>query len=197
MKLAVYGASSRELAQVYYDAAYALGEQIARRGHTMVFGGGTSGLMGAAARGVSAEGGEMIGVAPKFFDEPGILYEGCTQMLFTETMGERKKMMEDLSDAFIILPGGIGTFEEFFEALTLKQLGRHAKAMAVLNTNGYYDAMEAMLVRAVEEKFFPEDGYALYKIFGNADELVAYIESYEAEPEDIWKEKIFGKYPTK
>ena len=197
MKVCVFGASSRDLAQIYYDEAYALGAALARRGHTIVFGGGTSGLMGAAARGAKSEGGRLIGVAPRFFDEPGILYEGCDEMIFTETMSERKKAMEDMSDAFVTLPGGIGTFEEFFEALTLKQLGRHAKAMAVLNTNGYYDAMEAMLQRAVDEEFFTTDGKALYAVFTDVDRLAAYIESYEAEPEEVWKEKIFGKYPTK
>lgn len=197
MKVCVFGASSRDLAQIYYDEAYALGAALARRGHTIVFGGGTSGLMGAAARGAKSEGGRLIGVAPRFFDEPGILYEGCDEMIFTETMSERKKAMEDMSDAFVTLPGGIGTFEEFFEALTLKQLGRHAKAMAVLNTNGYYDAMEAMLQRAVDEEFFTPDGKALYAMFTDVDRLAAYIESYEAEPEEVWKEKIFGKYPTK
>ena len=162
MKICVFGASSRELRQEYYDAAFELGAEMARRGHELVFGGGTSGLMGAAARGMSSVGGRgIIGVAPRFFDEPGILYEGCTEMIFTETMSERKKAMEDMSEAFVTLPGGIGTFEEFFEALTLKQLGRHAKAMAVLNTLGYYDSMESMLQKAVDERFFPEDGYAL------------------------------------
>ncbi len=197
MKVCVFGASSRDLAQVYYDEAYALGAALARRGHQIVFGGGQSGLMGSAALGAKSEGGYLIGVAPKFFDEPGILYDGCDEMLFTETMSERKKAMEDMSDAFITLPGGIGTFEEFFEALTLKQLGRHAKAMAVLNTNGYYDAMEAMLQRAVDEAFFPEDGKALYAVFTEPEALVGYIETYVAEPEDVWKEKIFGKYPGK
>ena len=194
MKICVFGASSRELAQGYFDAAYELGAQLARRRHELVFGGGTSGLMGAAARGAASCGGRITGVAPRFFDEPGILYPGCTDFVFTETMSERKKAMEDMSDAFVTLPGGIGTFEEFFEALTLKQLGRHAKAMAVLNALGYYDAMEAMLVRAVEERFFPEDGHALYAVFTDAAALLDYVESYEAEPEDVWKEKILGKY---
>lgn len=198
MKICVFGASSRDLRQEYYDAAFALGAEMARRGHELVFGGGTSGLMGAAARGMASAGAKgIIGVAPRFFDEPGILYEGCTQMIFTETMSERKKTMEDMSEAFITLPGGIGTFEEFFEALTLKQLGRHAKAMAVLNTLGYYDSMEAMLVKAVEQKFFPEDGHALYAVFDEPRALLDYVESYEAEPEDVWKEKILGKYNVK
>lgn len=194
MKICVFGASSRDLEQGYFDEAFALGAELARRGHTIVFGGGASGLMGATARGAKSQGGRLIGIAPKFFDEPGILDKDCDEMIFTETMSERKKAMEDMSEAFITLPGGIGTFEEFFEALTLKQLGRHAKAMAVLNTLGYYDAMEAMLVKAVEEKFFPEDGHALYAIFTEPAALLDYVEGYKAEPEDVWKEKIFGKY---
>ena len=194
MKVCVFGASSRDLAQVYYDEAYALGAELARHGHEIVFGGGESGLMGAAARGAKSEGGRLIGVAPRFFDEPGILYGECDEMIFTETMSERKKAMEDMSDAFVTLPGGIGTFEEFFEALTLKQLGRHAKAMAVLNTNGYYDAMEAMIMRAVEEEFFTRSGRALYEVFSEPAALVSYIEGYHAEPEEVWKKKIFGNY---
>jgi len=180
--------------QLYYDEAFRMGAELARRGHTMVFGGGTSGLMGAAARGAASENGRLIGVAPKFFDEPGILFEGCTELVFTETMGERKKLMEDVSEAFITLPGGIGTFEEFFEALTLKQLGRHAKAMAVLDIGGYYEELDAMMRRSVKEKFTPADGYDLYKTFRAPKDVMDYIEAYEAEPEDIWKDKIFGKY---
>ena len=194
MTICVFGASSIALDQIYYDEAFSLGAELARRGHTMVFGGGASGLMGAAARGVSSENGDMIGIAPKFFDEPGILYSGCTELIYTETMGERKKRMEDLAEAFITLPGGIGTFEEFFEVLTLKQLGRHAKAMAILDTNGYYAELDAMMRRSVREKFTPDDGYALYQSFSTPEAMMDYIETYEAQPEDIWKDKIFGKY---
>ena len=197
MKICVFAASSRTIDSSYVDEAFALGTELAGRGHSIVFGGGTSGLMGAAARGAAAGGGELIGVAPRFFDQPGILYEGCTQMLFTETMSERKKLMEDMSDAFVTLPGGIGTFEEFFEALTLKQLGRHAKAMAVPNTRGYYDAMDAMLRRAVAERFLSEDGYALYETFTDIPKLVDYIESYRGQPQEVWKEKILEKYDVK
>ena len=194
MKICVFGASSRDLKQVYYDEAFALGAELARRGHTIVFGGGASGLMGATARGAKSRGGRLIGIAPKFFDEPGILDKDCDEMIFTETMSERKKAMEDMTEAFITLPGGIGTFEEFFEALTLKQLGRHAKAMAVLNTLGYYDALEAMVQRAVDERFLTADGKDLYAMFTDVGELVSYVENYHAEPEEIWKDKLFGKY---
>ena len=151
--------------------------------------------MGAATpRGAAGGGVRLIGIAPKFFDEPGILDKDCDEMIFTETMSERKKAMEDMSEAFITLPGGIGTFEEFFEALTLKQLGRHAKAMAVLNTLGYYDALEAMVQRAVDERFLTADGKDLYAMFTDVGELVSYVENYHAEPEEIWKDKLFGKY---
>ena len=194
MKVCVFGASSRDLEQGYFDEAFALGAELARRGHTIVFGGGASGLMGATARGAKSRGGRLIGIAPKFFDEPGILDKDCDEMIFTETMSERKKAMEDMSEAFITLPGGIGTFEEFFEALTLKQLGRHAKAMAVLNTLGYYDALEAMVQRAVDERFLTADGKDLYAMFTDVGELVSYVENYHAEPEEIWKDKLFGKY---
>lgn len=194
MKICVFGASSRDLEQGYFDEAFALGAELARRGHTIVFGGGASGLMGATARGAKSRGGHLIGIAPKFFDEPGILDKDCDEMIFTETMSERKKAMEDMSEAFITLPGGIGTFEEFFEALTLKQLGRHAKAMAVLNTLGYYDALEAMVQRAVDERFLTADGKDLYAMFTDVGELVSYVENYHAEPEEIWKDKLFGKY---
>ena len=194
MKICVFGASSRDLEQGYFDEAFALGAELARRGHTIVFGGGASDLMGATARGAKSRGGRLIGIAPKFFDEPGILDKDCDEMIFTETMSERKKAMEDMSEAFITLPGGIGTFEEFFEVLTLKQLGRHAKAMAVLNTLGYYDALEAMVQRAVDERFLTADGKDLYAMFTDVGELVSYVENYHAEPEEIWKDKLFGKY---
>ena len=194
MKICVFGASSRDLEQGYFDEAFALGADLPRRGHPMVSGGGASALMGATPRGAKSRGGRLIGIAPKFFDEPGILDKDCDEMIFTETMSERKKAMEDMSEAFITLPGGIGTFEEFFEALTLKQLGRHAKAMAVINTNGYYDSMEAMLRRAVEERFFSEEGHALYAMFTSVKDAADYVESYHAEPEEVWKKKIFDKY---
>ena len=105
----------------------------------LVFGGGAQGMMGAAARGVRDGGGSIIGVAPDFFDVDGVLFPDCTEFIYTKTMRERKQILEDSSDAFIITPGGFGTLDEFFEILTLKQLERHNKAIVVLNVAGYYD----------------------------------------------------------
>lgn len=182
MKICIFGASSAELDKRYYDAAEELGRELARRGHDLVFGGGQNGLMGACARGVSAGGGGILGIAPKFFDEPGVLYDKCTQFIFTDTMRERKQLMEDRSDAVVVLPGGIGTYEEFFEMLTLRQLGQSDKAIAILNTNGYYAPMAALLRNTVEQKFMSPHGLTLFKTVDTPAEALDYIEAYVPAP---------------
>ena len=175
MNICIYGASSRKLAKEYYDAAEALGALMAQQGHTLVFGGGQEGIMGAAARGAHAHGGKIIGIAPRFFDEPGILFEECTEFIYTDTMRERKALMEEHSEAFMVLPGGIGTYEEFFEMLTLKQLGRHNKPMVMLNTRGYYDPMAAMLQNTVDEGFMNADCMELFGVCDTPEEALNYI----------------------
>ena len=161
MNICVFGASGSELDQKYFDDAHAFGALLAAGGHTLVFGGGCRGLMGACARGAAELGGEIIGIAPRFFDEPGILFDGCTRFVFTETMRERKTAMEQESDAFLVMPGGIGTLEEFFETLTLKQLGQHGKPIALLNTLGYFDALRVLLEQAAEGGFMSRRCLAL------------------------------------
>ena len=175
MNICIYGASSRKLAQEYYDAAEALGALMAQQGHTLVFGGGQEGIMGAVARGAHAHGGKIIGIAPRFFDRPGILFEECTEFIYTDTMRERKALMEEHSEAFMVLPGGIGTYEEFFEMLTLKQLGRHNKPMVMLNTRGYYNPMAAMLQNTVDEGFMSADCLELYGVCNSPEEALDYI----------------------
>lgn len=175
MNICIYGASSRKLAKEYYDAAEALGALMARQGHTLVFGGGQEGIMGAVARGAHAHGGKIIGIAPRFFDRPGILFEECTEFIYTDTMRERKALMEEHSEAFMVLPGGIGTYEEFFEMLTLKQLGRHNKPMVMLNTRGYYNPMAAMLQNTVDEGFMSADCLELYGVCNSPEEALDYV----------------------
>ena len=172
MKICVYGASASNLDPAYCAAAEALGSLIAENGHTLVFGGGQNGLMGACARGASRRGGEIIGIAPRFFDEPGVLYEHCTRFLYTETMRERKETMENLSDAFLVLPGGIGTFEEFFETLTLKQLGRLSKPVALLNTLGYYSSLVQALDTAVKGGFLSKSCLSLFALCDTPEEAL-------------------------
>ena len=185
MNICMYGASSTDLEQIYYDAAEHLGRRIAARGHGLVFGGGAQGLMGASVRGLAAGGGRSVGIAPRFFDKPGILYKECTEFIFTDTMRERKQLMEDLSDAFIMAPGGIGTYEEFFEIFTLKQLGQLNKPIAVFNVNGYYSLLHRLLENTVKEGFMKESCMNIFGIFEDADEILDYIERELKSPLDL------------
>jgi len=166
---------------------------MAKAGHTLVFGGGASGLMGAVARGMKAGGGRVIGVAPSFFNVDGILFEGCDEFIYTETMRERKERMEKLSDAFIMTAGGIGTFEEFFEILTLRQLGRHKKPIAILNTDGYFDSLCSLIDHAIEERFMTEANRRIFSVFGSAEETLKYLASDDIFEGDISQFKSIGE----
>lgn len=181
MNICLYGASSNTIDEKYIKQTEEFGEILAERGHTLVYGAGASGLMGAAARGVQKKGGKIIGVAPSFFNVDGILFEDCTEMIYTETMRERKGIMEQKADAFVMVPGGIGTFDEFFEILTLKQLGRHNKPIAIFNQNGYYDSITALLENAIKEGFMTEKNRELLGVFEKAEELISYFENYKGE----------------
>ena len=193
MKICLYGSSSPELDQVFYDKAYELGVLMGQHGHELIFGGGEQGLMGACVRGLESAGGEAIGVAPRFFDLPGILHKECKEFIFTDTMSERKQIMEDLADAFLIVPGGVGTYEEFFEAFTLKQLGRMTKPIGILNTEGYYDLLVEMLNKTIEMGFMKKECADIYGVFPEAEELLDYIENVKEEPSDIYKLKLGKK----
>ena len=180
MRICVYGAASDCIHPGYIEAVEELGRKLAERGHSIVYGAGATGLMGAVARGVYEKEGEVIGVAPSFFNVDGVLFENCTELIRTETMRDRKKIMEEMADAFIMTPGGVGTFDEFFEILTLKQLKRHNKPMVVFNVRGYYDAMVDMMGNAVREGFVSEKNLELYKVCDSADAILDYIEQYQA-----------------
>lgn len=188
MQICVFGASSNSISERHKTAAENLGKNIVQRGHDIVYGAGASGVMGAVATGAFNAGGKITGVVPSFFEDQdmgvdGRIFKNCTELIKTGSMRERKFIMEDKADAFIIAPGGIGTFEEFFEVFTLKQLGRHNKAIAIFNVDGYYNAMFDMLANAINENFLRESCSMLYKVFDNADEMLDYIENYN--PVDI------------
>ncbi len=179
MKLCVYGASSSTIDEYYILRTYELAKALAENGIGMVYGGGAKGLMGAAARGMHDGGGEITGVAPTFFQVDGVLYENCTEFIYTETMRQRKQIMEERSDGFIVLPGGFGTFEEFFEILTLKQLKRHNKPIVIFNIKGYYDKMWELMEYAITEKFVNEESRQLIFMTSDINELVEYFKSYD------------------
>ncbi len=187
MKICVFGAASFEIDNAYIEAVEKFGELMAERGHSLVFGAGGNGLMGAVARGVKRGGGKIEGVIPNFFREETIekIYDECDELIFTETMAQRKTKMEDLADAFIIVPGGIGTFEEFFEVLTLKQLGRHTKPIAIYDFGGYYKKLNQFLDFCMEEKFIKDNCKTLYGTFENPVEVLEYIENDNREVLDV------------
>lgn len=185
MNICIYGASSIKTSEEYIDAVEKLGEALAKEGHSLVFGGGASGLMGAAARGFSRCNGKIIGVAPRFFDTDGILYDKCTEFIFTDTMRERKKILEDKSDVFIVCPGGVGTFDEFFEIITLKQLGRHSKEVIIFNTGNYFDELINMMNKAFKEDFLTEKTLSLYEIAKNEKDVSEFIKNYKSSNSHI------------
>ena len=183
MNICVYGASSDKIDKYYISETEKLGEVIAQKGHSLVFGGGAQGIMGAAARGMKKQNGYVIGVSPKFFNVDGVLFTDCDELIYTETMRERKQILEERSDAFVVAPGGIGTFEEFFEIFTLKQLARHNKPIIIFNANGFYDNMIKLLEDAEKQGFIREKTLKLYKVIEKPEEIIEYIESYV--PEEI------------
>ena len=183
MRICVYGAASPTIDPQFIEKVEKMGEIMAKRGHSLVFGGGGNGLMGAAARGVTKGGGKILGVIPSFFKDEVVeaIYDKCDELIYTETMRERKQLMEDNADAFIVTPGGIGTFEEFFEILTLKQLCRHDKPIALYNVNGYYNELETMMSAAIKKNFIKESCSSIYRVTDDLDELFHYIENDELE----------------
>lgn len=176
MNVCLYGASSNEIDAKYIVATEALGEALAKRGHSMVYGAGGAGLMGAAARGMTRMGGTIIGVVPEFLKVDGILYDGCDEMVYTQTMRQRKQVMEERSDAFIVTPGGIGTYEEFFEIYTLKQLGRHQKPIVLYNIDGFFDRLYDILKGLVQDGFMREICLSLLTFAATPDEVLEQLE---------------------
>ena len=178
MRICVYGAASPTIDQEYKDKVKEMGKFFAERGHALGFGGGGHGLMGAAAEGFREGGAHIIGVIPKFFEEEQVeaIFEFCDELIQPDTMRERKQLMEDHADAFVIVPGGIGTFEEFFEILTLKQLCRHNKPIAIYNIKGYYNEIVHALEKATEKNFIRGGCMDLFALSESLEELSAYIE---------------------
>ena len=195
MNICIYGASSPDIDKSYFAPVEALGRAMVQKGFGLVFGGGAQGLMGAAVRGVIAAGGYSLGIAPRFFDKPGILQKDCSEFLYPETMRERKQLMEERADAFIVLPGGIGTFEEFFEILTLKQLGRINKPIMLFNLNGYYGPLLRLLDETIAQGFMKPACRRLYAAFDDIETMLTAIQKELAEPLDLTGENVSSPSP--
>ena len=179
MNITVYLGATEGNDPALITAVKALGTWIGSNGHSLVYGGSRCGLMGMLAQSVLESGGHVTGVEPRFFVEAGFVYDAIDELIVTETMRERKAVMEDKADAFVICPGGIGTLEEFFEVITLKQLGRHQKPIVILNTLQFYDPMLDMMEQSVANDFMADAVHKLYTVAYSLDEVWEQLENYQ------------------
>lgn len=188
-RLCVFCGSSPGARAEYREAAEATGRLLAQRRITLVYGGGNVGLMGAVADAALAAGGEVIGVIPRHLESREIAHRGLTELRVVSSMHERKALMADLSDAFVALPGGLGTFEEFFEVATWSQLGIHDKPLGLLNVRGYYDLLDQHLARAVEERFIRAEHRSLITLAEDPAALLEKLQSLEPRHVDKWLDR--------
>lgn len=171
----VYSASSTKIDPVYFDTAYELGTLLGQQHIRLINGAGNMGLMSAVSDAALAAEGEVTGVIPRFMVEQGWHHTGLTRLVEVESMHERKKMMADLSDAVIALPGGCGTLEELLEIITWKQLGLYLNPVVILNVKGYFDPLLAMLQRAVEENFMRTQHGSIWHVAKTVREAVELV----------------------
>ena len=175
MRICVYAASSAQVHPEYLAAAHALGERIAQAGHSLVYGGGSTGLMGAVADGALKHGGEVIGILPKFMADLEWGHPGLTELQLVEDMRERKHRLLTDSDAVVALPGGCGTLEELFEAITLKRLGIYFNPIVLLNTRGYYTALQTFMRQVIDEKFMNAEHIAMWSLVDAVESVLPEI----------------------
>jgi uncharacterized protein (TIGR00730 family) len=175
MQVCVYCASSGHIHPEYFEATSALAHLLAQNNVQVVFGGGSSGLMGQLADSTLAAGGKIKGIMPQFMNEVEWGHTGVSDFIYTETMHERKAKFLEGTDALIALPGGPGTFEELFEAITLKKLAQFTKPIVILNTRGYFNAFRMLMQQAVDEKFMPDELKFLYSIVDTPEEVLPAI----------------------
>jgi uncharacterized protein (TIGR00730 family) len=185
-RICVFCGSNGGARAAYADAARAVGRAIARRGVGLVYGGGKVGLMGIVADAVLAERGEVIGVIPEALEAREVAHRGLTQLRVVRSMHERKALMADLSDAFIALPGGFGTFEEFCEVITWVQLGLHAKPCGLLNVGGFYAPLLALFDHAVGEGFVRPEHRAIVLEDDDPEALIERLRSYRPPRVEKW-----------
>lgn len=173
--ICLYGAASNRISDDYIEETEKLGKLLADNGYKMIYGAGASGLMGAAARGMRENGGFIIGVTPHFMHTFEPVYE-CDETIETTTMAERKSIMEENADAFIVAPGGIGTFDEFFQVLTLKELGRAGdKPIVLFNLHGYYDELYHMMQSSYDKGFLRDTAMSMFEICDTPEDVIKAI----------------------
>jgi len=172
LALCVFCSSSNLVPEQFRKDAIALADRMAEEKITMIYGGGSVGLMGILADRMLGRGGKVIGVIPAFLRTEELAHEGLTEMIVTQSMHERKIEMSRRADAFAVLPGGFGTMDEFFEILTWKQLGLHAKPIVVANTGGWFDPILSYFLNAENQRMVSRQNLALVEIVGSGEQVV-------------------------
>lgn len=187
--ITVFCGSSLGTEPEFENQAKKLGQTLALEKIGLVYGGAKIGLMGAVAQGALESQGEVIGIIPRFLQKKEVVHEELSELIIVESMHERKQKMFDLSDGFIILPGGLGTLEEFFEVLTWAQLGRHKKPIGILNTNGYYDELFSFIHKMIDKQFVRPLNLELFLVSESIDGLLIKMKNYQAPPLPRWMKK--------
>lgn len=188
-RITVFCGSSFSTEEIYQSQATLLGKTLAKQKIELVYGGANVGLMGAVADGALSEGGTVIGVLPNFLKSKEIAHNKLTQLILVDSMHERKTKMNELSDGVIAMPGGFGTLEEFFEMLTWAQLGLHKKPIAILNIDGFYDALNILINTMVEKGFLKEVNQQMLLVSDDIDELIIKMKNYVAPTVGKWISK--------
>jgi len=184
--ITVFCGSSLGTEPIYAEQAYQLGQILASKKIKLVYGGAKIGLMGAIAKGTLENNGEVIGIIPTFLQKKEVVHENLTELISVETMHERKQKMFEHCDGFIMLPGGIGTMEEFFEILTWAQLGRHTKPIGILNTDGYYTGLLSFIHTMIDKQFVRSLNLELFVVSDSIKDLLEKMKTYQAPPLPRW-----------
>lgn len=184
MRICVYCASSAQCDPVYHQSAFRLGALLAEAGCTTVYGGGGMGSMGALADGALSKQGEVIGIIPRFMTEVEWQHPGLASLEIVEDMRERKHKLLTGSDAVVALPGGCGTLEEVFEAITLKRLGIYLKPIVFVNTRGFYDGLREFMQHTIRERMLSEAHGAMWQFVDEVEDVLPAIRACDAWPED-------------
>ena len=184
MRICVYAASSNQCDPGYHAAAFRLGQVLGAAGCTVVFGGGSGGSMGAVANGALQAGGEVIGILPRFMADLEWGHPGLTRLELVEDMRERKHRLLTGSDAVVALPGGCGTLEELFEAITLKRLGLYFNPIVLLNTADFYRPLDAFMQQVIAQRFMNPEHAAMWQLVDAPDDVLASIRATPRWRED-------------
>lgn len=187
--ITVFCGSSFGSDEIYKEQATLLGQTLAKQNIQLIYGGANVGLMGAVADGVLKEGGKAIGVLPHFLQSKEIAHQNLTELILVETMHERKTKMNELCDGVIVLPGGYGTLEEFFEMITWAQLGLHKKPIAILNIDGFYDDLIKLVQKMVDKGFLKQINQEMLLVSDSIDALLEKMKNYQAPTVGKWISK--------